>query len=373
MKKVGKMIYGDSEHCSDLMYLTGFFVPDPILYFEVDNSQFIIVNEMEFNRAKKTVKDRIRVLSYGQAKTKFDLNNVRVETLVVGLSRHFNINSWHVPPYFPISIVEKLRGKKICFRPSKSAFIPQREIKSNQEIELIREGVATAENALSEALDVLRNSVIRNKKIIWNDQILTSEILRGVINANIARNGGLASHTIVASGLHGADPHEVGAGPLLPNTPIIIDIFPRMCHSGYFGDLTRTVIKGKANDEIARAFDAVSKANKEAKKKVRAGIDAKLIHKAAMDVFKKCGFKTDLRAEVPCGLIHGTGHGLGLDIHETPRIGKKSCILKVGHVVTIEPGLYYPSWGGIRIEDVIAVREDHSETISSAPVEMEIP
>ena len=372
MAKTGKLLCGDSERCSDLLYATGLFIPDPILWCSVEERTFIIVSPLEYNRAKKTVKENIEVLGHAEAKKKFDLKNLKIESQIAGISRHYGVTKWLVPAYFPYGLVEKLRRQHIQFRACKGTFFPERECKSSDEIEKIQTGIKLAETGLHAALELLQKATVKNNRLRINDAPLTSEKLKGVINSAISNNGGTASHTIVACGKQGADPHNTGAGLLYPNAPIIIDIFPRVDDSGYYGDLTRTIVKGEVPEIVRDAFCVVNQACDLAKKMVRSGIDAKQIHNAVLKHFKNRGFHTDNEASVPYGFIHSTGHGLGLDIHEPPRIGRTKSILKAGQVITIEPGLYYPDWGGVRIEDVVVVEEGGHTNLTTAPIELEI-
>ena len=373
MAKIAKMIYADSERCADLLYRTGLFIPDPILWFSIDNSSFILVNSMEYNRARREAQKETEVISFENAKKKYALRNYRVESQILGISKFYGINKWLVPKYFPYSIVENLSRHKIKFKTEKSAFFPSRECKTKMEISKILEGVQLAEAGLARALNLLHEAKIKGKHVLLTGTPLTCEILQGEINAEISRNGGVASHTIVACGPQGADPHNSGSGPILSNQPIIIDIFPRVTTTGYFGDLTRTVVKGEAPLVVKNAFQAVHKSCQVAIREIKANVDGKSIHKKVMDTLKNMGFKSDLEAEIPFGFIHGTGHGLGLDIHESPRISSVKSILKEGNVVTIEPGLYYPEWGGVRIEDVVVVQKGGCRNLTSAPIELEIP
>ena len=150
-----------------------------------------------------------------------------------------------------------------------------------------------------------------------------------------------------------------------PNELIIIDVFPRMQKTGYHGDMTRTFLKGQANQEQRALVDAVRAAQNAALAEIKAGVSGTKVHQAADKVFRSNGFHTKRRGESFVGFIHSTGHGLGLDIHEAPRVSQKSGRLKKGHVVTVEPGLYYPEMGGCRIEDVAWVTKEGCELLSS--------
>jgi Xaa-Pro aminopeptidase len=203
----------------------------------------------------------------------------------------------------------------------------------------------------------LRNSKIaRGGRLLHHGLPLTSEKLRAVIDTAIIQASGLAMHTIVAGGSQACDPHEAGFGPLRANEPIIIDIFPRSQKTGYFGDITRTVVRGRASEAVRRLYDTVARGQKLAFDKATAGIPTCEPHQVVQKFFEEQGYKTQRRNGRMEGFFHGTGHGLGLEIHEAPRLGPNSTgKLQAGHVVTIEPGLYYPGLGGVRLEDVALI------------------
>jgi Xaa-Pro aminopeptidase len=188
---------------------------------------------------------------------------------------------------------------------------------------------------------------------MYHNVPLTSEKLRAIIDIAIIQAGGLASHTIVAGGRQACDPHEQGHGVLRANEPIIVDIFPRSQKTGYFGDITRTVVKGRASEGVRKLYHTVARAQEIGFARLEAGVAGAEVHQAVKEFFDAEGYKTCRRNGRMQGFFHGTGHGLGLEIHESPRVSATSNdYLRAGHVVTIEPGLYYPELGGVRLEDV---------------------
>jgi Xaa-Pro aminopeptidase len=153
----------------------------------------------------------------------------------------------------------------------------------------------------------------------------------------------------------------------------VVDIFPRLKCCGYWGDMTRTFVKGRPAPEMKRAYEAVKEARDFSKSVIRAGALPSEIYKSAMNILGKRGFQTGRNERGSYGFFHSLGHGLGLDIHEEPRLSPKNCApLESGNVVTVEPGLYYPEWGGIRLEDTVVVRKDSAETITSFPTSFEV-
>ena len=220
-------------------------------------------------------------------------------------------------------------------------------------------------------MEVLRASRPgRNRRLHWAGQPLTSERLRGEIDAAVVRAGGIPAHTIVAGGEQACDPHERGSGPLRAGEPIILDVFPRDARSGYYGDLTRTVVRGRASAAARRMWEEVRTAQREAIRSIRPGVAGARIHRAIQNRFTRAGFPTELREGRWVGFFHGTGHGLGLELHEEPRFARAR--MRRGQVWTVEPGLYQPGIGGVRIEDVVTVTATGCRVLSRFPVEMEI-
>ena len=164
---------------------------------------------------------------------------------------------------------------------------------------------------------------------------------------------------IVASGVQAAEPHERGTGPISRGVAVVIDIFPRSKKTGYFADMTRTICLGEPPPHIQKMFDAVVGAQELAESLVRPGAACGALQEAVEKFFSKRGFETSGKGKEFAfaeGFVHGVGHGVGLEVHEAPRIGRKSeDVLAEGDVVTIEPGLYYPKWGGVRMEDMVLV------------------
>jgi Xaa-Pro aminopeptidase len=208
------------------------------------------------------------------------------------------------------------------------------------------------------------------KKLRWSRQTLTSELLRAEIESAVLRAGGTPSGTIVAGGDQACDPHERGSGPLRANSLIIIDIFPRDAKTGYYGDMTRTFLKGRASEAQRSLWETVKDAQAFALRRIKAGVDGMTIHRGIEDLFAGRGYKTGVKNGRRVGFFHGTGHGLGLDIHEYPRLQK--VVLKARQVVTVEPGLYYPGLGGVRIEDVVVVTKTGHKMLSSFPKQLEM-
>jgi Xaa-Pro aminopeptidase len=297
------------------------------------------------------------------------------EAVCVGLFQRLGIDQIEVPGSFPLGLADGLRKRGIFVCVGKDPFFPDRAIKDDDQIARIRESLDAAQYGMKIGLEALKQARVnkKNKELVLGSRRLTSERLRSLIQQAILDKQCVAMHTIVACGRQGYDPHQRGTGPLTSGQPIIIDIFPRSEISGYYGDMTRTFVKGTASDRIRMMHEVVREAQAGAIAKIRPGIASGEIHKGIIRHFESRGFKTEESNGQTVGFIHGTGHGIGLEIHEYPWIGDRSCRLESGHVVTVEPGLYYPEVGGVRLEDVVWIRSNGNRKLTEFPQTLEVP
>ncbi len=368
-----RLIVADSEHNADMLYATGMFVPDPFIWLEARGKTYVVMSDLEIDRARKKARvDRVLSLTrYQNALRREGVKSPRLSDILRRVLRELRIRQVEVPREFPLGLAKRLRGVrlKVC----RDAFFPERTIKDASEVREIAAAMRLAEEGMGAAIRALRSSRVgRSGWLYVRGMKLTSEDVQGVINAKIAALGGSAVHTIVAGGNQACDPHETGHGPLRAHQPIIIDIFPRDLRTGYWGDITRTVVRGRASERVRRLYVAVLQAQEIAFQKLRAGIDGSEVHKAIQDVFRREGYSTGRKRGRMQGFFHGTGHGVGLEIHERPRVSVSSDRLETGHVVTVEPGLYYPGVGGVRLEDVVVIRKNGNTNLTKFPKFLEI-
>ena len=372
---VADCLYADSQYDPDQRYLSGFSVPDPFLSFRIGKKSVGIFSDLEKSRAEKESKfTEVLSLTMVERSTREwkDRRKITVADMIAWLVNVYRIDILRLPQQFPVWVSEGLHKNKIDFQVVKGALFPARLEKTGIEAEMVREGNRCSAAGFRVVRKMLEASEIKDDLIYFEGEPLTSERVREEIDVTCMRMGGVAMNTIVAGGDQACDPHCVGSGPLAANQLIIVDIFPRMLNHGYFGDMTRTFLKGEANDEQRRLVATVHEAQKMAISMVRANAQARKIHRAVQAYFEKEAYKTEHVDGVPNGFFHGTGHGLGLEIHEAIRIGNVKQTLRPGFVVTIEPGLYYPGLGGCRIEDVVWVTKNGCELLSNAPYDWEI-
>jgi Xaa-Pro aminopeptidase len=278
-----------------------------------------------------------------------------------------------LPNNFPYGYALALQKQKLILGTKPDPFYEERMIKTNQEKKAIQQSLKFTSEAIQEAYRVLRESKIKGNHIVYRGKVLTSELLKQKINLTLMKNNCVGRNTIVASGNQAVDPHCQGFGPIKPHQALVMDVFPKSMDSQYYADMTRTVVKGRASDKIRKQWHAVKTAQETAIRQVRAGMNGQEIHQGILDYFENQGYPTGNKKGRMQGFFHGTGHGLGLDIHEAPRISKVKNILQTGNVVTVEPGLYYYGVGGVRIEDVVYVKKNGCEVLSHCPKILEIP
>jgi Xaa-Pro aminopeptidase len=262
-----------------------------------------------------------------------------------------------VPGTFPLGAAERLRRGGVKLRVGADPLFPRRAVKRADELGRIRQAQQAAVIAMREAIERIRRAEPgRDGVLELEGATLTSERLRRGIHQRLLDLDCQARDTIVAGGPASADPHETGSGPLRAGEPVVLDIFPQHLDHGYWGDLTRTVVRGRAAPRLRRMYAAVKAAQAAALAAVRPGVCCATVHRAASRELDRRGFGSHIEDGRAVGFIHSTGHGVGLAIHEPPAVSLNRTRLRSGHVITVEPGLYYPDIGGIRIEDTIVVQ-----------------
>jgi Xaa-Pro aminopeptidase len=369
------LMVADSERDANMLYAVGLFVSDPFIYFRIDGHCHVVVNDVEMNRMRQRAR-HCRVISYHQC-----LEKLGRKAKQPGLAKviHFlfserRVRKIFVPPNFPHGLARELRNYRIKVRVKKNGVFPEREFKRADEIKKISAALMMAEVGLAEGIQALKSSKIgRDGKLLYHGAPLTSEKLRSVIDTAILQAGGWTGRTIVAGGRQACDPHEPGHGPLRANEPIILDVFPRSQKTGYFGDITRTVVRGHASEAVRRLYDTVARAQDIAFAQLLPGAKAVDVHAALQTFFETEGYKTVKKRGRMHGFFHGTGHGVGMEIHEAPRLALTSRdVLAAGQVVTVEPGLYYPGLGAVRLEDVAAVTAQGARNLTKFEKVLEV-
>ncbi len=356
------LIVSDSMHNADMYYLTRFLFNDPFVYLSMPHKgkDMLIVPQMEYERAKKEsiVKEIRSTRDYGYA--------LKLEELILRILSLEGVNEIEVPGYFSLYSADRLRAEGIEVVPVEELkMTKRREIKTEQELKYVRKAQRACEHAMGIAIERIKNSSVQGNLLVLNDEILTSERLKADIEHDLIDHGCKcdAGEPIVSCGKKAANPHFSGHGALSAYEAIIIDIFPRLKTERYFADMTRTVVKGEPGNELKEMYAAVKQAQDAALGIVKEGVTCKEVHNLVCDIFEDRGYDT-IRGNGNSGFIHTTGHGVGLDIHETPNVGNNDYELRKGNVITIEPGLYEPEVGGVRLEDMALVQKNSCENLT---------
>jgi Xaa-Pro aminopeptidase len=368
------LLVAASEGDANMLYAVGFFVPDPFIFFQHQNAKFAVLSDLEIDRAKKQASvDRVLSLSRYQKRLRQQGRSPSTVDILDLLFGERGIRSVIVPANFPALLADQLRSKGYSVQIKRDPFWPEREFKSRLEVKQIVESLRVARLGLEAGIRTLKRARIKRDGYLYlNGARLTSEMLKTAVNTTIMAQGWLPSHTIISSGNQCVDPHHEGSGPIKANTSIIFDIFPRSQQSGYFGDLSRTVVRGRASERLKEIYATVQAGQRIGFNDIRDGVNGKQVHQKILDLFAARGFHTGRIRGRMQGFFHGTGHGLGLDIHEPPRIAPIDATLRAGHVVTVEPGLYYLGVGGVRLEDVVLVTEKGNRNLTDCPQFLEI-
>ncbi len=359
-----------SEIDSNLYYATRFLAPDPFIFVQVGAEKILVMSDLEVDRARSQARVDT-VLSYSayesRARQKGTSTPALLDVLHLLLQER-NARHLLVPGSFGIEHADGLRARGHTLTVKREPFFEDRLVKSEEEIEQITATQRATEEAVDAAISAIRAAKVDKDGLLYLDgQPLTSEALKKIINVKLMESDCVAQHTIVAPGLQGVDPHHQGTGPIRVNESIVMDVFPKSGQTRYFADMTRTVVKGKASPKLKAMYRAVLNAQERGIELVRDEADGKAIHAEVDAVLEKDGFTTGMVGGRMQGFFHGTGHGVGLDIHEPPRISKTGGVLKSGHVVTVEPGLYYQDAGAVRIEDLVVVTPSGCRNLTKFP------
>jgi Xaa-Pro aminopeptidase len=369
------LLVAASEGDSNMLYAAGFFVPDPFIFVQHKKTKYVVMSDLEIDRAKKQAHvDRVLSLSLYQRKLrKLGKAPAAMIDILDLLFRERGIRSLIVPANFSALLTDQLRAKGYSVQIKRDPFWAQRETKNATEVKQITESLRIATLGLDAGIRMLKRTKTRRDGYLYlNGTRLTSEMLKTAVNTTIMAHGWLPSHTIISSGNQCVDPHHEGSGPIKANSSIIFDIFPRSQRNGYFGDLSRTVVRGRASDKLKEMYATVQAGQRIGYQQIRDGVNGKEVHQNILTLFESRGFPTGRINGRMQGFFHGTGHGLGLDIHEPPRIAPIDAVLRTGHVVTVEPGLYYLGVGGVRLEDVVVVTSKGNRNLTDCPQFLEI-
>lgn len=374
MKKstVPRVLIATGREESDVRYATGLTAPDPFALLMEGPRKHVLVSALEAARARRVCPTAILhtpATLFAEAPS----SRPTLANQILALLYQLQADAVVVGPWCPVGVARALEQGGIDVRLVTTPPFPQRAIKTPHEMACIAKSQRAAVAAMRAAIAAIRAAEISSTGILRaGGRSLTSERIKDLIEQTLLARRCSADGTIVAVGPQGARPHDAGSGPLRANVPVVIDIFPRDKQTGYWGDITRTVVRGRATPEVRHLFQTVLAAQKQALAMLRPGVKSREVQRAVDDYFVHSGYPTRLTPPGrESGFIHSLGHGVGLDIHESPGLRNEPGRLAVGNVVTVEPGLYLPGLGGVRIEDTVAVTPTGCKILATCPKKLE--
>ena len=369
------LIWGDTESSPALRHEVPVDIGDPFLYLESDGRRVVVTNALEEVRIARAAPDLERLLIDELGRDELiaeGRSSIEIEQeLCVRAAGRVGIRDAVVPPEFPIAIADRLRAAGVDLVPDDAPFTERRRRKSAAEIAGIRRAADAGLDALRAAAAMLREAEIRGDELWRAGERLTSEAVRAVIREVCGQAGAPAPADIMVKAM-GPDPHighDPGSGPLPAHTPILIDLWPRDEESRCWADMTRTFVCGEISDQIRELHALVLDAHERACAAVMPGVPGVELYGIACEVFEAAGHptaRTKAAGEtLREGFYHGLGHGIGLQVHEAPSLGRSGNeLLIAGDVIAIEPGTIVRSLGGVRVEDLLVVTDDGAESLT---------
>jgi Xaa-Pro aminopeptidase len=370
------LLFGESYHHPNIFYRTGFLAPDPVVVVDRGGGDTVLwASRLEEGRARKEARvGRVRCtdeLDWAEKMSRAGAEQDAWSILVESICRAEGLSGVVVDADFPTIIADHLRASDLAVRPRGDLYRRERRIKTEQEVGWIDATERAGMDALQRAIDILSAAEVRDG-LLWRDgRPLSGEDLVLAVESRLLELGCTTTDSICCGGPDSADPHRRTSEVIRAGLPVVLDIFPFDKTTRYWGDMTRTVVRGSPPPEVEAMWEAVLEAQQAGLDAVRPGANGRDVHYACCEVLARRGYgslpKPYRGIESEARFIHGTGHGLGLEIHEYPRVGDVDVTLEAGDVVTVEPGLYHPRLGGIRIEDLVVVTEDGCRNLTTLP------
>jgi Xaa-Pro aminopeptidase len=374
------LIAADTIRSPELRHEVPLTIPDAFLYLEKDGTKHVVAPSMELVRLPAAAPEIVAhpLEEFGIDKLFKDgltLEQASLEILVRAC-RGLGVDRVVVPAEFPVREADHLRANGIEVTPDKSFFDQRRRSKNDAELAGIRRAQRAAEAGIAAGLEVLRRAEPRNGGLVVDGEPLTSELLKLHVERAFGEHGAMAvDEFIVSHGPQTAVGHDMGSGAVAPGEIVMFDVFPRDRESACFADMTRTYVVGGEPDDEAREYHRLCKeALDRCAEAIRPGLNGKELHRMVCEFFNEHGYPTQLHKQdgqvLDSGFYHATGHGVGLEVHEKPNIGRTGDEFVPGDVLAIEPGLYRPGFGGVRLEDLVLVTEDGAEVLTDFPYDL---
>jgi len=373
------LMYADTFRSPELRNEVPIGIPDPFLYVETDGVRHIAIGAMEIPRLRELGLFELH------PNEEYGLDDLIAEGLSYDVVRReipvraveaLGITSAVVPENFPLWLADRLRENGVELTPNGEFFGDRRRVKTESQLAGIRRAQRAAEAGMDAARDLLRRAGQNGDALELDGETLTVERIKAAMGEAFVRHGTATDDFIVAPGAQGAVGHDMGSGPVRAGVPIVIDVWPRDNESFCYSDMTRTYVVGEIPDDIREWHRLCKQALDRAISEIKDGAEGRAIFDGSCEIFEAAGERTQRTKEpgtpLDEGFFHGLGHGVGLEVHEPPGMGRASeKELRAGDVVTVEPGCYRQGYGGVRLEDLVLVTADGAENLTQYPYDLE--
>lgn len=375
------LIVADTIRSPELRHEVPLAAPDPFLYAEVGGRRSVVVSSLEAGRIRDLGTDlevlTLEDVGYDQLLARGLDPYATDRELTLISCRQLGLESAVTPATFPLADADYLRAQGIELAADQRLFDDRRRVKTAHELEGIRRASHAVEAGMGVGLELLRSARRSNGVLTLGGEPLTCERIKLEVERAFAEHGAAAEMLTVSHGAQTAVGHEGGSGPIASDDVVLFDLFPRDRESACYSDFTRTFSIGPAPEELREYHRLAKEALDLAAAALRPGVRGSDIHRLVCDFFHEHGHQTQLHKpageSIESGYFHATGHGVGLEVHERPGIGRLgSEPLVAGDVIALEPGLYRKGFGGVRVEDLFLVTEDGAELLTSFPYEFEL-
>jgi Xaa-Pro aminopeptidase len=374
------LIYGDTVRSAEMRHEVALLVPDPFLYAEIGGARHAVVSSLECPRLAELPGDlEVHSLEAFGVDELLGSGMTRSEVVLevaVRACRALGVGEASVPGEFPLDVADRLRAEGVKLAVDAELFATRRRVKTTAQLAGIRRAQLAAEAGMRAAAALLRSAQPGDGSLFVDGRALSCELLKAAIGDAIAAAGATVGDALIVS--HGAQTaigHDLGSGPISADEPVVIDLWPRDLESACYADMTRTFVVGEVPEEIRRFHALTLESLERSREAVRSGAAGAELYGVACAPYEQAGLptqRTKTQGEVlERGFFHSLGHGVGLEVHEAPILGRSPDVLRAGDVVTLEPGCYEPGVGGCRLEDLVLVTDDGCETLTQFPYDLE--
>jgi Xaa-Pro aminopeptidase len=377
----GILIHADTVRSATLRHEVPLAIIDPFTYLEVDGRHVAVISVLEADRVAAVAPDVEIIDPYKLGMDEMIAQGMRWDEseveLALRLCQDVGVTKVIVPGELGVAVADRLRAGGVEVVVDEPEFIRRRRVKNELEIDGIRRAQAAATGAMGIAAGLLRDAYGRDGVLYHRGDILTSEAVREAMREHAATMGCPMPHdVIVAAEGAAASGHDPGSGPLPAGMPIVIDIWPQDEASSCWADMTRTFVAGsEPAADVVEMHRLTLEAHEAVKAAARPGVTGKELYDIACDIYEAAGHPTQRTKPegetLNEGFYHSLGHGVGLEVHEYPSLGRTGNEpLVPGDVIAVEPGTYRQGYGGVRLEDLLLITQDGCEVLPDFPYDL---